>query len=99
MKFSKTFALLTLLAATSSVAADNIEVKVETLTNGARSTVLEACGTATHVAGIKPLLVTIKHDLSSYTTLTNPDGKWCVLFLRWTNSGKIDVSATTLNGQ
>lgn len=98
MNFSKIFALLTLLSATT-VAADNIEVKVETLTNGARSTVLEACGTATHTAGIKPLLVTVKHDLSNYTTLTNPDGKWCVLFLRWTNSGKIDVSATTLNGQ
>lgn len=98
MKFSKTLALLALLTTTTSVAADNIEVKVESLTNGARSTVLEACGTAIHNTGIKPLLVTVKHDLSNYTTLTNADGKWCVLFLRWTNSGKIDVSASTLNG-
>lgn len=80
MKFSKTLALLTLLTATTSVAADNIEAKVESLTNGARSTVLEACGTATHPQGIKPLLVTVKYDLSNYTTITNPDGKWCVLF-------------------
>ena len=99
MKFSKALALLVLLTATTSMATEAIEVKVESLTNGARSTVLEACGTATHAQGIKPLLVTVKHDLSNYTTLTSPDGKWCVLFLRWTNSGKIDVSATTLNGQ
>lgn len=59
MKFSKTLALLALLTATTSVAADNIEIKVESLTNGARSTVLEACGTAVHAQGIKPLLVTV----------------------------------------
>lgn len=93
--------LITILTVFSLSASANekITVNVESLTNGARSTILEACGTATHAEGVKPLLVTVKHDLSNYTTITNPDGKWCVLFLRWTNSGKIDVSATTLNGQ
>jgi len=91
-------AILTVFSLSAS-ANEKTTVTVESLTNGAKSTVLEACGTATHADGIKPLLVTVKHDLSNYTTLTNPDGKWCVLFLRWTNSGKIDVSAATLNGQ
>jgi hypothetical protein len=91
-------AILTVFSLSAS-ANEKTTVTVESLTNGAKSTVLEACGTATHADGIKPLLVTVKHDLSNYTTITNPDGKWCVLFLRWTNSGKIDVSATTLNGQ
>ena len=91
-------AILTVFSLSAS-ANEKTTVAVESLTNGAKSTVLEACGTATHADGIKPLLVTVKHDLSNYTTITNPDGRWCVLFLRWTNSGKIDVSATTLTGE
>lgn len=99
MKFSKKLALLILFATATAVATDIIDVKVESLTNGANSTVLEACGTAIHSQGIKPLLVTVKHDQSNYTTLTNPAGKWCVLILRWTYSGKVDASATTMSGQ
>ena len=80
-------------------ANEKTTVKITSLTNGARSTVLEACGTATHIEGKKPLLVTAKHDESYYTTLTNPEGKWCVLILRWTNKGEVNATATTLTGE
>lgn len=82
-----------------ALASEKTIVKITSLTNGARSTVLEACGTATHIEGKKPLLVTAKHDESFYTTLTNSDGKWCVLILRWTNKGEVDATATTLTGE
>lgn len=83
----------------NTFADDKITVKIDSLTNGAKSTVLEACGTAVHVEGKKPLLVTAKHDQSYYTTLTNSDGKWCVLILRWTYKGEVGVTATTLTGE
>lgn len=73
-----------------------IAVSVESLSNVSGNGSLEACGTAIHKDGIKPLMVTLKHDESYYTTLTGPNGKWCVVFKRWTFDGKIDVSATTL---
>lgn len=91
-------AILTIFGLTA-LANEKTTVKITSLTNGARSTVLEACGTATHVEGKKPLLVTAKHDESYYTTLTNADGKWCVLILRWTNKGEVDATATTLTGE
>ena len=90
--------ILTLTSLTT-FANEKTTVKITSLTNGARSTVLEACGTATHIEGKKPLLVTAKHDESYYTTLTNSDGKWCVLILRWTNKGEVDATATTLTGE
>lgn len=83
----------------SALANEKTTVTITSLTNGARSTVLEACGTATHIEGKKPLLVTAKHDESYYTTLTNADGKWCVLILRWTNKGEVNATATTLTGE
>ncbi|MBY0552981.1 hypothetical protein K2P97_00535 [bacterium] len=89
------FILLTQYA----LANEKTTVTITSLTNGARSTVLEACGTATHIEGKKPLLVTAKHDASFYTTMTNADGKWCVLILRWTNKGEVDATATTLTGE
>ena len=95
------FTLITIVTAfgLTALANEKTTVKITSLTNGARSTVLEACGTATHIEGKKPLLVTAKHDESYYTTLTNPDGKWCVLILRWTNKGEVDATATTLTGE
>jgi hypothetical protein len=95
------YILITIFTAFSlaSLANEKTTVKITSLTNGARSTVLEACGTATHIEGKKTLLVTAKHDESYYTTLTNPDGKWCVLILRWTNKGEVDATATTLTGE
>lgn len=88
-----------ILFGATALANEKTTVKITSLTNGARSTVLEACGTATHIEGKKPLLVTAKHDESYYTTLTNPEGKWCVLILRWTNKGEVNATATTLTGE
>lgn len=91
--------IIVLLLSNVTFANEKITVKIESLTNGARSTVLEACGTAVHADGKKPLLVTAKHDQSFYTTLANADGKWCVLILRWTNKGEVDATAATLTGE
>ncbi len=76
--------------------ASEVRVEIKSLTNAARSTVLEACGTADDDQGSFPIAVTVTHDGSSYTTLTDPSGKWCVLVKRWTMSGKVGVSGTRL---
>ena len=73
-----------------------INIEVTSLTNTANNAVLEACGTAIDDAGAKTLLVTVKHDLSYYTTLTDAEGHWCTLIRRWTYDGQIDVSASAL---
>ena len=74
----------------------NIDVKITSLTNAAKNAVMEVCGTAIHNKGLHPLLVTIHHAESNYTTLTSPQGDWCVVIVRWTFTGKVDVEATTL---
>lgn len=93
--------LLTVTALSLAISAfaegdENITVKVDALSNVARSTVLEACGTAIHKDGKKPLLVTVKHSDATYTTLTDADGKWCVLLARRTFNGAVDATAQTL---
>ncbi len=80
----------------TSFAAEPVTLTIDSLVNVSGSGALEACGTATHKDGLKPLMVTVKHDESFYTTLTAPNGKWCVIFKRWTFNGEIDASATTL---
>lgn len=49
------YILITIFTAFSlaSLANEKTTVKITSLTNGARSTVLEACGTATHIEGKK----------------------------------------------
>lgn len=91
------FFILVLIGTTASTDATKFEVKVDDLTNLARSTALEACGTAKHKDGKKPLIVTLTHDQSKYSTLTDEAGNWCVVFKRWTNSGKISVEASTMD--
>lgn len=88
---------LILAGLNASADASKFEVKVVDLTNLAKSTALEACGTAKHTDGKKPLLVTITHDQSKYTTITDEAGNWCVVFKRWTGSGKITVEASTMD--
>lgn len=78
-------------------AQQDIVVEVVSMSNIAGNGAIEACGTATHIKGYKPLLVTIKHDESYYSTLTSPNNAWCVVFKRWLFSGEIDVNATTLD--
>lgn len=84
-------------SATVAFAENKITLSIDELNNIDRGHSLEACGTATHVDGTKPLLVSLTHDQSIYNTLTNEQGKWCVVFKRWNNSGKVTASASTLD--
>ena len=78
-------------------AQSKITIKINELTNLASNTALEACGVAYHIDGIKPLIVTLKHDESIYTTLSSEDGKWCVVVKRWNYSGTVTGQASTLD--
>lgn len=93
----KKIILLLFLVSSAALADSKIKVEIKDLNNLANSSALEACGTAVHSDGIKPLLVTLKHDESVYTTLTSEDGKWCVVFKRWNNSGNATATASTLD--
>ncbi|MBI3534925.1 MAG: hypothetical protein HY072_05515 [Deltaproteobacteria bacterium] len=85
-----------LTESTNAKADDAIAVKVDSLSNIKGNGAMEACGTAIHKDGIKPLMVTLKHDESYYTVLTGANGKWCLVLKRWTFNGKVEASATTL---
>ena len=76
-------------------AQDPITLTIDSLTNVSGNGALEACGIAIHSDGIKPLMVTLKHSSSYYTTLTSPNGNWCVVFKRWAFNGQVSASATT----
>lgn len=89
--------LLTLTSVNVFANASKFNVKIVDLTNLAKSTALEACGTATHSEGKKPLIVTITHDQSKYTTLTDEAGNWCIVFKRWTGDGAITAVAATID--
>lgn len=97
-QFMMVIGLMVLSLQSKRVFADsgNISITIDSLSNVSGNGALEACGTAVHPGGIKPVLVTIRHDQSFYTVLTAPNNKWCVVFKRWTFDGKIEVSATTL---
>ena len=90
--------LIALVLSFSAFAGEEIKVTIDSLSNTSGGGSMEACGTASHVAAKKPLLVTIKHDQSYYTTLTAPNGIWCSVIKRWTYNGSIEVGATTLDG-
>ncbi len=94
----KNILVLTLLLPGSLAFAQSpISLKITSHTNLRGNAALETCGTAVHSSGIKPLMVNIKHDESSYTTLTDEAGNWCAIVKRWTNSGIVTASATTLD--
>lgn len=93
------YIILAIITAFTSLAfaEGKISLTVDELNNIDRGHSVEACGTATHTEGTKPLLVSLSHDQSIYNTLTNEQGKWCVVFKRWNNSGKVKASASTLD--
>lgn len=90
-----TILLAGILGSQISYAADEVTVTVDSHTN-ASNYLLETCGTAKHAGGLKPLTVTVKHDESNYTTLTDKDGKWCVVIKRWKYNGEVAVEASVL---
>ncbi len=94
-------AILTLSLSTNLLAETNtdIEVKVTSMKNVARSTAIEVCGTAVHKDGVQPLMVTIQHSESQYSTLSGKNSNWCALVARKTFTGDVDVSAMTLDGK
>ena len=79
-----------------SANAGELSVKITSLTNTRGNGVMEACGEVENQTG-KTSLVTIKHDESVYTTLTDENGKWCQLVKRWTFRGEVNATATTFN--
>lgn len=78
-------------------AADDITVTIDWVQNVAKNAVLEVCGTAVSKTGKWPLLVSLKHGDSTFTTLTNKDGKYCQLLGRQTFKGEVDASAVPIN--
>lgn len=81
-----------------ALADSDITVTVDSIENVAKSTVLEACGTAASKSGKWPLVVTLEHGGAKYTTLTSQDGKFCHLVARRTWKGEITASASTIDG-
>jgi len=103
MSFLKTagvnvIALLYIVMSFGFADASEIDLKITSLTNTRGNGAMEACGTARHSDGMKPLIITILHGGSSYSTLTSDTDHWCALIKRWTGSGKIRVYAVTLLG-
>lgn len=94
----KLILLLTLTSATSYAAGD-IDVTVDWIGNVARSTVLEVCGKAISKSGKWPLVITITHGESTYSTLTGRDGNYCQLLARQTYKGKVQATAASMDGQ
>lgn len=94
----KKLVLISVLCVSQVVLAEPlIKVEIKDLTNIRGNGALEVCGVASHAQGIKPLLITVLHDASSYTTLTDKNGKWCTVFKRWTNDGRVLVSGSTID--
>jgi hypothetical protein len=89
--------IFAVLVANIAFAADKITVTIDELSNIDRGNSLEACGSAKHADGIKPLIVTLRHDQSTYNTIVGESGKWCVVFRRWNFNGKVEATATTLD--
>lgn len=93
----KLLVVLTFLTSFSVFSGDNkVKVEITSLTNVNKASAMEVCGTAKHSDGLRPILVTVKHDESKYTTLTSPDDAWCVVIKRWTFDGKLDATGLAL---
>lgn len=88
------------LLLSSIVRADNdIDLKIDWVQNVAKSTILEVCGKAVSKSGKWPLLVSISHGESTFSTLTSKDNKFCQLIARQTWDGKVTVQAGTIDNQ
>lgn len=84
---------------TPALADDLFEVKITSLTNTRGNAAMEVCGTAKHKDGKWPLVVTVSHDASFYSTLTSLEGRWCTLVKRWNFSGRVYAKAATFDGE
>ena len=97
MKLKMVILISSLIFLASAFAANEpITVTIDSLTNISGNGALEVCGKAVHKDGKRPILVTIKHDQSYYTTLTAKNDVWCIVYKRWTSRGQVDVTAAEL---
>lgn len=88
-----------LFVSVNATAADDIDVTIDWVQNVARSTVLEVCGKAVSKSGKWPLIVSVVHGESTFSTMTNKEGKYCQLVGRQNNKGTVNVFATSMDGQ
>lgn len=88
-----------LLIGSSAFAEDDINVTIDWLVNIGNSKLLEVCGTAVSKTGQWPLIVSITHGKSVFTTMTNTENRYCQTFARQTFNGETTVKATSLNQQ
>ncbi len=91
----KSFFFMSIFTLSTSVWSNELKVKVTSLTNIKGNGAMEVCGVVENPQD-KTALVTIKHDESSYTTLTDNEGKWCQVIKRWTFNGETDATAREL---
>ena len=97
MKLKMGILLLSIMFSVCIFAANEpITVTIDSLSNISGNGALEVCGKAVHKDGKRPILVTIKHDQSYYTTLTAKNDVWCIVYKRWTSRGQVEVTATEL---
>jgi len=83
----------------SSIAsAEGITLSIDGIYNVANSTALEVCGKATSKTGKWPLVVSLTHESSVYTTLTSKDNRYCQLIARQTWKGEVSAVANSMDG-
>ncbi|GIL17068.1 MAG: hypothetical protein BroJett040_08190 [Oligoflexia bacterium] len=89
---------LAILFFSGAVLADNdIELKIDWVQNVAKSSVLEVCGKANSKSGKWPLLISVTHGESVFSTLTSKDHRFCLLLARQTWDGKVTADASSMD--
>ena len=91
----KTIILSGLFILTANTYANELNVKITSLTNIKGNGAMEVCGKVENQIG-KTSLVSIKHETASYTTLTDIDGKWCQVIKRWSFNGETNATVREL---
>ncbi len=89
----------TLFLSVNAFATDDIDVTIDWVQNVARSTVLEVCGKAVAKSGKWPLIVSVVHGESTFSTMANKEGKYCQLIGRQNYKGTVNATATSMDGQ
>ncbi len=86
-----------LFISTVSYAEDDITIKIDWVENVANSKLLEVCGTAISKSGKWPLLISVIHGESVFSTVTNSKNRYCQLVSRQNFSGNVMVEAISFD--
>lgn len=78
--------------------AGEISLTIDGVYNVAKSTVLDVCGKAVSKTGKWPIVVSVTHESSIYTTMTSKDNRYCVLITRQNWKGEVSAIANTIDG-